>query len=174
MEVTGWLDSSNTWNSLCRLERTPFHPNHLVKKGLCRWSQTKVFVFMMLVDMTFCRVSKECILEYIVILALVHFSPMAGSFNTTTTTESMKNTSSPSSCVVPAYSQPLFEVNATEENTKLFLTEGMCYLLCLQVVYEVRIINTFSLIAIVGQVCQQNHIIINVGNHQRSRLLAKM
>ncbi len=35
------------------------------------------------------------------------------------------------SCIVPAYSQPLFEVNATEENTRLLLTEGMCYLACM-------------------------------------------
>ena len=35
------------------------------------------------------------------------------------------------SCTVPAYSRPLFEVNATEENVRLLLTEGRCYLSCL-------------------------------------------
>jgi len=35
------------------------------------------------------------------------------------------------SCIVPAYSQPLYEVNASAENVKLLLVEGRCYLICL-------------------------------------------
>ncbi len=36
------------------------------------------------------------------------------------------------SCVVPPYSLPLYEVNATENNTKLLFISGRCYLSCFQ------------------------------------------
>ena len=36
------------------------------------------------------------------------------------------------SCVVPAYSRPLHEVNVTAETEALLLAEGRCYLACLR------------------------------------------
>ena len=42
-------------------------------------------------------------------------------------------------CVVPPYTIPLHEVNVTAETGNLLLTEGRCYLDCLDTVYQVRI-----------------------------------
>ena len=51
------------------------------------------------------------------------------------------------SCVVPAYSQPLYEVNSSLDNVKLLLVEGRCYLLCLTrySVSEVTLNLTFAI-----------------------------
>jgi len=40
------------------------------------------------------------------------------------------------SCSVPIYSQPAYEVHATDNNFQLLLTEGKCFLSCLQYYYH--------------------------------------
>lgn len=35
-------------------------------------------------------------------------------------------------CTIPIYSQPSYEVNATDENLRLLVTEGRCFLRCIE------------------------------------------
>ena len=51
-----------------------------------------------------------------------------------------------SECTVPAYSIPLHEVNVTTETGNLLLTEGRCYLDCLDTVYQVRISSYIAIV----------------------------
>ena len=57
------------------------------------------------------------------------------------------------SCRVPTRYQPLYDVNATEESTMLLLTEGRCYLLCLQEFFPVSITQFTMVWSIVLTTC---------------------